>query len=99
MAYSRLLFAVVLTAPILLPTSAWAADPPLRKFLDTYCISCHGPAIKKGGLDLEKLSADFNDPAAFASWVKVHDRIQAGEMPPKARTTRPDKAEAAAILK
>jgi hypothetical protein len=68
-------------------------------FLDAYCVSCHGSETKKGGLDLEKLSADFKEPAALASWVKVYDRIQSGEMPPKGRKQRPEKAEVDALLK
>src|SRR5262249_27471223 len=62
-------------------------------------VSCHDSGTRKGGLDLEKLSIDFKEPAAFASWVKIYDRVQAGEMPPKTRRTRADKAEADAILK
>ena len=56
------------------------------------------PRTKKGGLDLEKLSTDFKEPAAFMAWVKVHDRIESGEMPPKARKKRPGKAEVEAVL-
>src|SRR5947209_5997275 len=93
----RLVF--VLWAFVLLPAPTPAADGSLRDFLDAYCVSCHNAETKKGGLDLEKLSADFQEPAAFASWVKVYERVQAGEMPPKARPKRPDKAEAEAILK
>jgi Protein of unknown function (DUF1592)/Protein of unknown function (DUF1588)/Protein of unknown function (DUF1585)/Protein of unknown function (DUF1587)/Protein of unknown function (DUF1595)/Planctomycete cytochrome C len=91
--------AIVLSALVLLPSPIPAADAPLHKFLNRYCVSCHDAETRKGGLDLEKLPANFDDPAAFPSWVKVHDRIQAGEMPPKGRKTRPNKAETAAILK
>jgi hypothetical protein len=90
---------LVLSALVLLPTAAPAGDAPLRGFLDAHCMSCHDAATRKGGLDLEGLPDDFREPAAFASWVKVHDRLQAGEMPPKARKNRPEKAEADAILK
>jgi hypothetical protein len=95
----RLRLALVLSTFAFLSATAPAADGSLRKFLDAHCVSCHDAATKKGGLDLEKLSADFKDPAAFASWVKIHDRIQSGEMPPKARKERPDKAESENVLK
>lgn len=90
-------FAFLLAALLLLPRAAPAADASLLGFLDNHCVSCHDSTTRKGGLDLQKLSADFKNPAAFDVWVKVHDRIQAGEMPPKTRK-RPDKDEAAAIL-
>jgi hypothetical protein len=95
----RLDLALVLSTFAFLPMAASAADAPLRKFLDAYCTSCHDAATKKGGLDLAKLSADFKDPAGFASWVRVHDRIQSGEMPPKTRKERPDKTETENVLK
>jgi hypothetical protein len=95
----RLRLILALSALVLLPTASPAADTSLRKFLDTYCLSCHDATTRKAGLDLEKLSADFRDPAAFASWVKVHDRLQAGDMPPKARKPRPDTAEAEVVRK
>ena len=42
---------------------------------------------------------DPSNPANFAEWVKVHDRLRAGEMPPKAVIKRPDPAEQQAFLK
>jgi len=97
----------VLASAVLLWTSVLpAADAPtapfvaktLRPFLEQHCVDCHDAKTKKGGLDLEKLSTDFKDLAAFKSWVKVLDRVQSGEMPPKARKQRPDKAEAQTVL-
>jgi hypothetical protein len=91
--------ALMLSALPLLPLTAAAAHSPVRKFLDANCISCHDAAMKKGGLDLEKLSNDFKVPAIFDEWVKIQDRIQSGEMPPKSRKQRPDQAEAEAVVK
>ena len=45
---------------------------------------------KLGGLDLTSLPFDPANPTNFAQWVKVHDRLRAGEMPPKAVNKRPD---------
>jgi cytochrome c553 len=92
-------FAGVLAALALPPAGAAAADSPVREFLAAHCAGCHDAATKKGGLDLAKLPADLNDPAGFDAWVKVHDRIQCGEMPPKAVKGRPDPAEAAVVVK
>ena len=52
-------------------------------FTDNYCANCHDSDRKKGGLDLTTLSFSPDDPANFARWVKVHDRLLAHEMPPK----------------
>ncbi len=91
-----------LAVATLCAVGAGAAEPAprerLRTFLDTYCVRCHGAEVKKGGLDLEELSVDFQKPAVFERWVKVHDRIRAGEMPPRERQQRPAAAESDAIL-
>jgi hypothetical protein len=76
-----------------------ALNPVLLTFVDAHCLSCHDSATKKGGLDLEALPGDFNNPSAFAKWVKVHDRIRAGEMPPTAQKNRPAPAATEAVLK
>ncbi|MGE0885145.1 MAG: DUF1592 domain-containing protein [Blastocatellales bacterium] len=69
-----------------------------RAFLETHCFACHNGTAKKGGLDLTALKDDFDDPAIFAKWVKVHDRVRDGEMPPKVMD-QPGDAERAAFLK
>jgi hypothetical protein len=74
-----------------------AAD--FRGYLETHCIDCHDSATKKGGLDLESLSMQLDSQEAFAKWALVHDRIAAGEMPPKSRESRPSEQENADALK
>src|SRR5260221_8100448 len=54
-----------------------------RAFVARYCVECHDAETKKGGLDLSALSLDLKSPQNFQTWVKVHDRVAAGEMPPK----------------
>jgi len=80
------------------PLAAEPAKPMLRSFLDAHCASCHDAATKKGGLDLESLSPDLDNPAAFEKWVRVHDRVRAGEMPPRERKRRPAPAEVEPFL-
>ena len=46
---------------------------------------------KKGRLDLTNLVFEPKDSTNLAAWVKVHDRVKAGEMPPKSQR-RPDAA-------
>ena len=58
-----------------------------RPFLETHCVECHDADSKKGGLDLTALPARI-EGGSLAAWVKVHDRVRAGEMPP-AKKPRP----------
>ncbi len=55
---------------------------PLRAFVTTHCTDCHGEWMQEGDLNLEALSEDLSDPTVRRSWVTVHDRLAAGEMPP-----------------
>jgi len=72
-----------------------AAD--LNTFLDAGCYKCHDADAKKGNLDLTALKRDFADPETFARWVKVHDRVASGEMPPKNKK-QPPEADKSAFL-
>jgi len=66
-------------------------------FTDRHCSSCHNDVDKEGGLDLTSLNFEPRDSLNFMTWVKVHDRIQAGEMPPKDKK-RPEAAEVASFI-
>lgn len=63
------------------------AAEPITKRLDgviqAHCIACHDPAGKKGGLDFTTVKSDLADRETTALWVRVHDRVAKGEMPPK----------------
>ena len=63
-----------------------------RSFLEQHCTDCHDAETKKGGLDLTALAFQPDDARNFASWVKVFDRVSAGEMPPK-KKARPAAAD------
>jgi hypothetical protein len=66
------------------PRSSRAAEPsrPISEFIQTHCADCHNSTTKEGGLDLTSLAFNFADPANLALWVRVHDRVREGEMPP-----------------
>jgi hypothetical protein len=64
-----------------------SAEP--AAFFDAHCTSCHDTDEHKGNLDLTKLKRDFTDAENFARWVKIHDRIESGEMPPKKKPRPP----------
>ncbi len=72
--------------------------PQTAALIETYCAGCHDDVEKKGGLDLTALKFAPDDRANFAHWVRVHDRLQAGEMPPKGKK-RPDATELTSFLK
>ena len=74
----RSLFLVV-TAQVLL------AQPPepVRSFLSKNCAPCHNSNFKQGNLDLTSLPFNIGNPANFAIWARIHDRVRDGEMPPR----------------
>jgi hypothetical protein len=67
-------------------------EADVAAFTDRYCSSCHNDVDKEGGLDLTTMAYSPTDPANFLTWVKVHDRVSSGEMPPKEKK-RPDRNE------
>jgi mono/diheme cytochrome c family protein len=62
--------------------SAASPEGPDRAFLQTRCFDCHQGKDAEGGLDLSSLSRDLTDPKSQARWVRIVDRVEAGEMPP-----------------
>jgi len=78
---------------------ATAADQAINEaFLEQHCFACHDDIERKGRLDLTALRLDAVSPDEIATWVKVHDRVLAGEMPPKKRP-RPDADELVAFVR
>ncbi len=92
---STVLLSGLLTALAPMPV---AAEESLTTFLAKHCTECHDKDTKKGNLDLTSLKPDFTDAETFARWVKVHDFVASGEMPPK-KKARPSVADTAAVLK
>ncbi|MFN0075577.1 MAG: DUF1592 domain-containing protein [Prosthecobacter sp.] len=85
-----------LLALLLAPLAALhAADK--AAFFEQHCYDCHDADEKKGDLDLTSLALKLDDRANFETWVKVHDAIANGEMPPK-KKARPPAAETKALL-
>lgn len=89
MAIAGLAFAVVAALPV------FAAPTAL---FEHHCYECHDSGEKKGGLDLSKLPVELEKPENFARWLKVYERIEAGEMPPKGKD-RPPAVEVSAAKK
>lgn len=72
-----------------------AAEMPAQAFFARHCVECHSGEKPAGQLDLEKLDHDLAKSETFSRWVKIHDRIASGEMPPKDQP-RPGKEESLA---
>ncbi|QDV36214.1 DUF1592 domain-containing protein [Tautonia plasticadhaerens] len=79
--------------------SSGAADSaaPDDDFVMDHCWRCHDGAIDEDRLDLTALAFEPDDPANLAVWIRVHDRVKAGEMPPRGEE-RPDPARREAFV-
>ncbi len=84
-------------------STATAPSPPTQivRFLEKRCFECHDADSKKGGLDLTGLPFEVaSGGKTFDTWVKVHDRVAEGEMPPKKKGVElPGAGEVDAFLK
>jgi hypothetical protein len=80
----------------LFSATAVAATPPFAgadAFLQKNCATCHNSTAPAARLDLSKFAYEPANPDNFATWVKVHDRVSAGEMPPKPLPRPPAEAQ------
>jgi hypothetical protein len=89
---SKLSFIAIILIASAVSRAAIVGDPVVP-FVQKQCLDCHDHETAKGNLDLETLSHDLTDPLVFRRWEKVHDRVRAGEMPPKSKKARPDPVE------
>lgn len=73
------------------------AAPAAPRQLEQSCIECHDRETAKGGLDLTALPYDLQDHGTRERWVRIYDRVEKGEMPPKAEDL--PEVERAALVK
>ena len=66
-------------------------------FFETHCADCHDEENHKGNLTLTTLQAAFGQPENHRLWVKIHDALEKGEMPPK-KCTPPSAEERSAAI-
>jgi len=72
-----------------------AAPVDLRKFFDTYCVTCHDEELRTAGLALDTL--DLSKPGAHAEVLeKVIGKLRSASMPPTGMP-RPDSATYRAV--
>lgn len=70
-------------------SSALAVETPrppgiaeIHELLRQSCLECHDEASAEGGFDLASLPWEPRKPQNRNRWIRVHDRVQRGEMPP-----------------
>ena len=81
----KLVALVPILALTFLAASGAAPAPPFAgadTFIQQNCAFCHNSPKAVGHLDLVNLNYEPSNADNFATWVKVHDRVSAGEMPP-----------------
>ena len=57
--------------------------PPELGASTQVCLGCHSGTSAKGGLDFAALPFDLRNRATRERWMRIHDRIEKHEMPPK----------------
>jgi hypothetical protein len=71
---------------------------PVAGIINRYCLDCHDHESKKGELDLESLSRD--EVAQHSDrWERVVRRLNARQMPPAKRKSRPTEQEYQSAIK
>lgn len=76
----KYVFAILLWA-LALPGRA-AVPPQMKAFVENWCVDCHDASARKGRLSFDDLDfAPEQEP--HTRWVRVFDKVLAGEMPPK----------------
>src|SRR5258706_12036561 len=78
----RFLTALLLPAALFAEPRSSSMPPGLREFLDKNCVSCHRSVNAPAGLDLTSLPFDLEDNNTFSRWVRIHDQVREGAMPP-----------------
>ena len=70
------------------------AAPPdaITTFLFENCKECHNASEKAGGLDLDALAWNFESRENLDRWIRIHDRVVRGEMPPETVLTVAERA-------
>jgi cytochrome c553 len=79
-------------------TKAPRAASDAHSFVNQYCVSCHDADVKKGGLDLERISRDGVTQHS-EEWEKVIRKMRARQMPPIGKERPTDKAYDEAVAK
>jgi len=77
------------------------AAPPaeVTSFLSENCKECHNASDMAGGLDLGSLDYAIETRENLERWIRIHDRVVRGEMPPESTLTGAARAPIAETLR
>ena len=64
---------------------------PVKTFLKQHCYDCHGDDLQEADLNIESLPRNLIDPDVMQHWVRILDKVTAGEMPPPDETQPAEK--------
>lgn len=92
-----LIFFINLNGSFLLSSEQVKFPDKVNAFLKEYCISCHGPNKKKGGLRIDTLSQDLVGGAHGEDWHEVLNALNKGEMPPE-KEKQPKREDLNAVI-
>jgi hypothetical protein len=70
----------------------------VQHFLAQHCHECHNGTTTEGGLNLQELPWVFETESARQAWMRIHDRVAKGEMPPTETPTKLSEHDRAALL-
>jgi len=72
---------------LLIVAAAFAGElpPEARAFINANCTGCHRGDKAPAALDLTALPLNLDDAHIFSRWVRVHDAVRDGVMPPNAK--------------
>lgn len=62
----------------------------VKVFITKNCASCHHPPNAPLGIDLTALTFNLSDVDTFGRWVRIHDAVRDGKMPPGRRALLKD---------
>jgi hypothetical protein len=88
------LFVVVFGGVLSSPGFVYAADaknasepmpPNLKALIVKNCSVCHHPPSPPLGIDLTTLTFNLSEVDTFGRWVRIHDAVRDGKMPPGGR--------------
>ncbi len=69
------------------------AEPPqvVSDFIKQNCLECHNASETSGSLDLTASSWEIESLQGRTRWIRIHDRVSNGEMPPDSKLTRAER--------
>jgi hypothetical protein len=83
MRYILILLTARLSFSGVFPTPASAQVPgEVAAMVKKHCVDCHSGDKPEAGLNLVALKFETAEPRVFATWVRIHDQLASGEMPP-----------------